>query len=206
MLSSIVISVAGWASNDKFTFIGTAREALMTLAYEVPLLLAILSMIITYETGKPLDIIYFQRALPGIVLNPISFIVFVISIMMITSRFPFEIPEAETEIVFGPFTEYGGILFALSMGSVYVELYSLSLIATMTYLGGWWGPGIMNNVTCIFWTLMKTFILMIVLVLLRAIYPRLRVDQALTFSWKFLFTLGIISVFWSLFLRVYVIS
>ncbi len=188
---SLIVALIGWVASDKFTYIGTVREVLQALSYEVVLILVIISVVIMYGTGSIVDIVLHQRYIPGALVNPLSFILFIICALMATSRFPFEIPEAETEIVFGPFTEYSGSLFALAMFSVYLEIYTYSLLGTCLFLGGWWGPGAeISPMFATGWTYVKTVILSFFMVFLRAAYPRLRIDQVLKLSTKALVLLG----------------
>ena len=188
--TSLVIALIGWAASDKFTYIGTAREVLQALSYEIVLILTVLSMIILYNTGSIYKMVLEQKYIPGAVLNPLAFILFIICALMATSRFPFEIPEAETEIVFGPFTEYSGSLFALAMFGVYLELYTYALLGTCMFLSGWWGPFASYVPCAVAWTYIKTMILCCFMVFLRAAYPRLRIDQVLKLSTKWLVLLG----------------
>ncbi len=199
LYSSIFAIIIGWAVNNKFTYIGSVREALMCTAYEIPIIISVLAMIITYGTANPFEIVN-KQFIPGALMNPIAFITFIIGMAMATSRFPFEIAEYEQDVILGPYTEYSGILFALSMGSSYVKLYSLSLLATLLFFGGWApiypAPNdfIGNYVIAPIWVFIKTLIIMLFMVTLRAFYPVIRLDQTLRLSWKGLFTLSIISL------------
>lgn len=204
ILISIAVIAIGWASSDRFAYIGVVREALMSVSYEIPLIISLTSMIITYGTADLVAIVEKQGfLLPGILLNPLAFLVFFISVIMATSRFPFEIPDAETEIVFGPFTEYSGILFGLAMTICYELLYVYSLLGAVVFLSGWWGPYIppLGDLSYLIWTGVKTYILMMIAVFLRAVYPRYRIDQALRIGWRELLILSLISLFISLAVR-----
>ncbi len=191
--SSALIAIIGWNASDKFTFIGAVREVLQALAYEIVLILVFLSVVLLYKTGSIVKIVQEQEHIPGAILNPVAFVLYVICSLMATSRFPFEVPEAETEIVFGPFTEYSGSLLAISMLGVYAEIYLYALVGTCLFLGGWWGPFAELKPVAIMWTYLKTFILMSFMVFLRAVYPRLRIDQVLKLSTKWLVVLGLLA-------------
>lgn len=187
MLSAVALVGMAWAEADKFTYVGAVREILLTAAYEVPLLLSVLAMVILYQTADPFKVVESQW-LWGIVLNPLAFLAFYISLMMSTTRFPFEIPEAEPEVVLGPYTEYGSTLFILSFGGVYVKVYAGSLLGAVLFLGGW-AP--FNDVFLgALATLAKTALLTLPLLLVRAIYPRYRIDQALRLGWTKLLALS----------------
>ncbi|RLG49270.1 MAG: NADH-quinone oxidoreductase subunit NuoH [Thermoproteota archaeon] len=194
--------ITGWASNNKFSLIGGLREGYLTIAYEIPLFLSALSMAALYGTMDLIEMVEAQSKGPwGIVLNPLAAFTFLILSFMSTSRFPFEIVEAESEIVMGPFTEYSGILYGLTMGASYVKFYILSLLFTIMFLGGWEpvpsflvfspiAPGVI--------LLVKSLLVIIFGVFLRAVYPRYRIDQALRMGWHIILPLSIGAVFLSL--------
>ncbi|MGC8543533.1 MAG: NADH-quinone oxidoreductase subunit NuoH, partial [Vulcanisaeta sp.] len=140
-LFNVGIILIGWASNDRFTYIGTVREALLYTGYEAILILSAISILLIYGTADPFKIVNWQvQNLPGIVVNPLAFLAFLIATLMATSRFPFEIPEADTEIVLGPYTEYSGIIYGLVMTMSYEKLYVLSMLMVLLFLDGWAGP------------------------------------------------------------------
>ncbi|RLG50122.1 MAG: NADH-quinone oxidoreductase subunit NuoH [Thermoproteota archaeon] len=194
--------IIGWASNNKFSLIGGLREGYITMAYEIPLFISALSMAALYGTMDLIEMVESQVGWKwGLLLNPLAAITFLILALMSTSRFPFEIVEAESEIVMGPFTEYSGILYGLTMGASYVKFYVLCLLFSIMFLGGWkpvpsflsWdpiGPALV--------LLLKSLILMVLGVFMRAVYPRYRIDQALKIGWHMILPLSIGSVFLSL--------
>jgi len=194
--------ITGWASNNKFSLIGGLREGYLTMAYEIPLFVSALSMAALYGTMDLIEIVEVQSRGPwGIVLNPLAAFTFLILSFMSTSRFPFEIVEAESEIVMGPFTEYSGILYGLTMGASYVKFYILSLLFSIMFLGGWepvpsflaWSPIAPGLIL-----LVKSVGVIMFGVFLRAVYPRYRIDQALRMGWHVILPLSIGSVFLSL--------
>ncbi len=194
--------ITGWASNDKFSLIGGLREGYLTMAYEIPLFISALSMAALYGTMDLIEIVESQVGWKwGLFLNPIAAITFLILALMSTSRFPFEIVEAESEIVMGPFTEYSGILYGLTMGASYVKFYVLCLLFSIMFLGGWkpvpkflsWSP-IAPGVIL----LLKSLAIMVLGVFMRAVYPRYRIDQALRMGWHIILPMSIGSVFLSL--------
>lgn len=208
----IFVLTMSWASSNKFSFIGGLREGYLMVSYEVSLLLSALSMAVLFASLNFLDIVEKQTRLWGIALNPLAAIVFFLSILVSTSKFPFEIAEADTEIVCGPYTEYSGIIYGLSMGYGYVKTYVLSLMFTLLFLGGWnpivWPPGLSPTLAGYslpsdiffpsFMVLAKTLIVMAFSVFLRAVYPRYRIDQAIKIGWHVLFTLSILSIILSI--------
>jgi NADH-quinone oxidoreductase subunit H len=203
-LFNVGIILIGWASNDRFTYIGTVREALLYTGYEAVLILSAISILLIYGTADPFKIVDWQVAhLPGIIINPLAFLAFVIATLMATSRFPFEIPEADTEIVLGPYTEYSGIIYGLVMTMSYEKLYVLSLLIVLLFLNGWAGPYIppLGALSYAIWFGIKTYIVMMILVFTRAVYGRYRPDQALKMSWSSLLGLAVASLILSLIIK-----
>ncbi len=201
----LTIIAMAWGSNNKFAIQGGVREAYMTIAYESVLFISALSMAILYGTLDFKEMVA-KQAIPGIVLNPFSAIVFFIAMIMSSGKLPFDIVEGEQEIVAGPFTEYSGIAFGLAMGIGYIQLYGFTLAFTTMYLSGW--EPLLEQLYNIFPALggitlfIKAYLLMVFIVFLRSVYGRYRLDHALRIGWKKLFPLAIFSVFFSLILRV----
>ena len=189
LLATPAIVAMAWVEADKFTYIGALREILIEAAYEVPLALSILAMMILYGPD-PVGVVQAQKV-PGILANPLAFFAYFVSAAMATSRFPFEIPDADTEIVFGPYTEYGSSLLLASFGANYVALYSFSLLGALLFLGGW-SPveGPLGALVM----LAKALLLTTVWLFLRAVYPRLRIDQALKLGWGSLLAISVASI------------
>jgi NADH-quinone oxidoreductase subunit H len=138
----IVGLVAGWASNSKYPFLGGLRALHQMVAYEIPLLISGLGVALLAGTLNPVDIVKAQGSIWFILLQPIGALVFFIAILAELERIPFDLPEAETELVNGYLTEYGGMNFGLIQLGVYVKFYALAGLFTTLFLGGWYGPPI----------------------------------------------------------------
>jgi NADH:ubiquinone oxidoreductase subunit H len=196
-LAPIFVLILGWASDNKFSFIGSLREGYMILGYEIPMFVSILAMAILYDSLNLINVVESQSVLWGVILNPLAAITFFGAILMTTSRFPFDISEAESEIVIGPYTEYSGLFFVLCLGAPYVKLYVLSLFYAEVFLGGWnpliW-PLNANPILPGIAVLVKALVVMGLCVLMRSIYPRYRIDQALRLGWHKLLVLSLISI------------
>ncbi|MEM0017644.1 MAG: NADH-quinone oxidoreductase subunit NuoH [Candidatus Korarchaeum sp.] len=199
-LAPIFTVVMGWASNNKFSLIGGVREGYLVTSYEIPIFLSALSMAILYNSLDLVEIAEAQRGLWGVFLNPIAAINMLLLMYMSTSRFPFEIPEAESEIVAGPYTEYSGIIYGLVMGASYVKLYVLSLVYSILFLGGWNPLPSTDPLVAGAVLFSKAFLLVALGAFLRAVYPRFRIDQAISIGWKIAFPLSLISIIISLLL------
>ncbi len=208
------ILAMSWASSNKFSFIGGLREGYLMMAYEISLFLSVLPMVILFRTLNFIEIVEQQTPLWGIVLNPFAAIAFFITILYSTSKYPYEIAEADTEVVCGPYTEYSGIIYGLSMGYAYIKTYALSLIFALLFLGGW-NPIIWQSNLQPIWfgysipsdmlfpgimVFIKALIVMTISIFLRTTYPRYRIDQAIRIGWHNLFVLSIISIFFSIFI------
>lgn len=201
IITPIYAIALGWASDNKFSFISALREAFLLISYEVPFLLSVVSMIIIYHTY---DFIVAAEAqmhgLPGLILNPIAALTMLIVMIRTTGRFPFDITEADSELVMGMFTEYSALFFGIGMATPYIELYNFSLIFSLLFLGGWWpfpataANPIVGVIIPGLVVVIKAFIVMSALVFLRAVYPRYRLDQAVRSGWSYVLALSLISV------------
>ncbi|MEJ2271883.1 MAG: NADH-quinone oxidoreductase subunit NuoH [Candidatus Bathyarchaeota archaeon] len=201
-LAPLMMILIGWSSNNKYSFIGSLREGYILMSYEIPMFMSILAMAIAYNSLSLIQIVEQQSTLPwGILFNPLAAITFFGTLLMTTARFPFDISEAESEIVVGPYTEYSGIFFVLCLGAPYVRLYVLSLFYAIVFLGGWnpliWPLNtspILSGIMILF----KAAIVMGLTVFMRSIYPRYRLDNALKLGWHKLSVLSVLSVITSL--------
>jgi len=176
------IFLAGYASNSKYSLLGSLRSSAQMISYEMALGLSLVPVFIAVGSFRLVDIVNAQRqwwfCLP---LLP-AFIIYMIAGIAETNRAPFDLPEADTELVAGYHTEYGGFKFALFFMAEYINMVIVSSVATVTFLGGWWGPfGILPGV---WWFLLKVVALLFVYVWLRATLPRLRYDRLMQFGWK----------------------
>jgi NADH-quinone oxidoreductase subunit H len=201
-LVSIIILVMGWSSSNKFALIGAGREVISSVAGEVLLLLSILAAATMYGT---LDInVAVNRQLEtgiiGLVSNPLAALLFFIAAALITDRIPFDLVLGEQEIVNGPYTEYTGFLYVLSMALDYAKLYTLSLLFTDLFLGGW--APFTGEFTGLITTFVKAVIVMIVAVFMRAVYGRMRVDKMASLFWRKLIPLAFIALVISAAVRV----
>ncbi len=185
----------GWSANNRFAYIGLIRESFMYVAYEIPLIISVVAMIVLYQTGDAVVVVE-RQDLPGILLNPLAFITFLIATVMATGRLPFDIAEADQEIAFGPFVEYSGIMFGLVMVLAYEKLYLLSLLMVLLFFGGWKGVEIamLGDLSAVVVLLLKALIVMCAIVITRAVYARYRIDQALRIGWGFLMCLAFASL------------
>lgn len=186
-LSVLAILMAGWSSNNKYSLLGAIRSVAQNIAYEIPLLITAMSIILMAGSFKPTDIVAQQSFLWNIILQPLAFLLFIICGTAETNRAPFDIPEAESELVAGFHTEYSGMRFAIFFLAEYTNMFLVSAVATILFLGGWHGPVLPPVV----WFLLKVYAMIFLMMWFRWTFPRLRFDQLITFAWKILIPLSL---------------
>jgi NADH-quinone oxidoreductase subunit H len=178
------IFMAGWGSNNKYSLLGGMRSAAQIISYELPLILSII-VVAMHAGSLSMQKIVAAQSGYWYVLYPnmlVAFVVYMIAATAEVNRVPFDIPEAESELVAGFHTEYSGMKFAMFFIGEYTNVFVVSAIATTLFLGGWHGPVLPPAV----WFLIKTYGIISVLMWVRWTFPRLRVDQLMGFAWKVL--------------------
>lgn len=190
----VVISLlmAGWGSNNKYALLGGMRSAAQIVSYEVPLTLSILGVIMIVQSLSMVDIVMAQAKVYNwfIFRQPLGFLIYLIAATAETNRAPFDIPEAEQELVAGFNIEYSGMKFAMFFLAEFLNLFLVSAIAATLFLGGWQGPILPSWV----WFIGKTMFLVFVIIWFKWTYPRLRVDQLMEFCWKVLLPLAFLNL------------
>jgi len=192
------IIMGGWASNNKYSLYGAMRSVAQLISYEVPVVLALISVALYAGSLSLVDIVQAQsRTLAILPLFP-AFLIFLIGGVAETNRSPFDIPEAESELVGGFHTEYSGMKFALFFLAEYINVFVVSALTAVCFLGGWKGPMFLGEkyllLTSVFWFALKTSIFIFLFIWIRGTFPRLRVDQLMHFAWKFLLPFAVIQV------------
>lgn len=189
-LSVLSILFAGWGSNNKYALIGSIRSVAQNVAYEIPMLLSLLPVIMMTSSLSLKDIVEAQKNSWFVFWQPLAFLIYFIAGVAETNRTPFDLPEAESELVGGYHTEYSGMRFALFFLAEYTNIFIVSAIAATFFLGGYEGPFLPGIV----WFLIKSYLLVFVIIWLRWTFPRVRFDQLLNFSWKVLIPLTLINL------------
>ncbi len=187
----LVVMLAGWASNSKYSLLGSLRALHQMVAYEIPMILSVVGVVVLAGSLDLVKIVYAQSAVWFILFQPLGAIVFFICVLAELERIPFDLPEADTELVAGWTTEYGGMNFGVFQLATYIKFYSLAGIFTTFFLGGWFGPG---PVPGPFWFLVKTFLVMLAMMLPRAVLPRVRIDVLLRGGWTKLMIMAFLNV------------
>lgn len=188
----MVTLLAGWASNNKFSFVGAIRALYQMISYEIPLILSVLGAVIITHSLSLTTIAESQTKIWFIVPLILGAIVFYITSMAELERVPFDLPEADSELVAGWMTEYTSMLFGVLNLAVYIKLYALSSLFTLIFLGGWLGPA---GVPDFVWFLIKTVIVLTIFIIPRGFNPRVRIDQLIDTGWVWLIGLAFVNVF-----------
>ncbi len=185
-ITVLAILMAGWSSNNKYSVLGAIRTVAQNVAYEIPLLITLMSVILMVGSLSLVDIVNAQSNYWFIVIQPVAFILYITCATAETNRAPFDLPEAESELVAGFHTEYTGMRFALFFLAEYTNMFIAAAIATVFFLGGWRGPFLPG----IAWFLIKVYFIIFLLMWFRWTFPRVRFDQLITFAWKILIPLA----------------
>jgi len=191
-IGALGIILAGWSSNNKYSLIGGFRAVAQVVSYEVPMILALLIPVLLGQTMGVNSLVYAQN-IWFIFLSPIAAMIFFISCLAETGRAPFDLLEAESELVAGYQTEYSGLKFGMFYVGEFLHAFTISALMATLFLGGWRGPWAEQvPILGVFWFFIKAFIVYFFVVLIRISMPRLRIDQMLNFNWKFLTPLALV--------------
>jgi NADH-quinone oxidoreductase subunit H len=193
------IALAGWSSNNKYSLMGGLRSSAQMISYELSLGLSLVGVIMMSGTLDIYAIVEQQSGWFGLNWNllyqPVGFIVYLISAIAETNRVPFDLPEAETELVAGFHTEYSSIKFLLFFNAEYINMITVSVLATSLFLGGWNGPGVAQiPVLGVFYFVGKVLFFLFLYIWLRGTLPRFRFDQLMDFGWKVLVPIAILNI------------
>ena len=214
-LNTLAIFMAGWASRNKYSLLGGMRAIAQMVSYEIPLVLSAVVVVMMVGSLNAVEIANAQAGWDWFVFTPwglAAFVIFFIASLAETNRSPFDLPEAESEIIAGYFTEYSGFKFALFFLGEYIAMFAISGLAVTLFLGGGSGPGVAMNLVdqglaterwvtlsafpglAVIWFRVKIFAIIAVMIWLRGTLPRLRVDQLMGFAWKFMLPLSILNI------------
>jgi len=184
------ILMAGWGSNNKYALLGGLRSAAQMVSYEIPMGLALITVALLAGSLSTVSIVNAQAGLWYVVSQPIAFLIFLTAATAEVNRVPFDLVEAESELVAGYFSEYSGMRFALFQLGEYGEMFAMAAMAVTLFLGGWRGPWLPPVV----WFVVKLYALIFVFMWVRWTYPRFRIDQLLGFSWKVLIPVALLNL------------
>jgi NADH-quinone oxidoreductase subunit H len=193
------IALAGWSSNNKYSLMGGLRSSAQMISYELALGLSLIGVILLSGTLDLYKIVEQQSGWFGMQWNifyqPLGFILYLIAAIAETNRVPFDLPEAETELVAGFHTEYSSIKFLLFFNAEYINMITVSMLATTLFLGGWNGPGVAQfPLLGVLYFFAKILFFLFLYIWLRGTLPRFRFDQLMNFGWKFLMPVAILNI------------
>jgi NADH-quinone oxidoreductase subunit H len=193
------VALAGWSSNNKYSLLGGLRASAQMISYEVSLGLALVGVLIIAGSLSLRDIVEAQRHLHwNIFFQPVAFFIYLISAYAETNRTPFDLPEAESELVAGYHTEYSAMKFAMFFMAEYANMVTVACLATLMFFGGWlgpvFGPPILQMILPVVWFCLKVFFFMFLYVWVRWTLPRFRYDQLMAFGWKVLLPLAVANI------------
>lgn len=191
-LGTLAIMMGGWSSNNKYALLGAFRTAAQLLSYEVPLLMALLIPVMLAGSMSLVDIVEAQRDAWFVLAAPVAALLFFVTSVAEVGRAPFDLMEAESEIVAGFHVEYGGMTFGMFFLGEFMHAFTISALTVVLFFGGWYGPfSEQLPILGIIYFLGKTFLMYFVVVWLRSTLPRIRVDHMMAFNWKFLVPLSL---------------
>ncbi|MBI5740948.1 MAG: NADH-quinone oxidoreductase subunit NuoH [Nitrospirae bacterium] len=190
------IILAGWASNSKYSFLGGLRSSAQVISYEISMGLSLVGVMMLAGSANLSDIVRAQSGHWFLWSQPVACLIFVLSAIAETNRAPFDLPEAESELVAGYFTEYSGMRFGLFFMAEYAGMFIMSALGSICFLGGWNGPdfGIFANVPKVIWLLLKVYGCIFFYFWIRATLPRYRYDQLMNLGWKLFIPLALANV------------
>jgi NADH-quinone oxidoreductase subunit H len=184
------VLIAGWSSNNKYSLLGGLRSSAQMISYELSLGLSLIGVLMFTQSLSLVDIVNAQSKYWFVFLQPVGFIVYAISAIAEVNRCPFDLPEAETELVAGFHTEYSSMKFALFFMAEYANIITVSAIAVTFFFGGWRGPFLPP----IAWFMIKLALCIFFFIWLRSTYPRFRYDQLMKFGWKVLLPVALANI------------
>ncbi|MCC6796936.1 MAG: NADH-quinone oxidoreductase subunit NuoH [Candidatus Hydrogenedentes bacterium] len=184
------VALAGWASNNKYALLGALRASAQMLAYEVFMGLSLMGVVAITGSFSMQAIVKAQENIWFIVLQPIGFVIFMIAGIAETHRIPFDLPEAESELVAGFHSEYSGMKFGMFFVGEYIGITLISALLVTLFMGGWHGPFLPP----VLWFFIKVFFFICGFILLRASLPRMRYDQLMAFGWKLMLPLSLLNL------------
>jgi NADH-quinone oxidoreductase subunit H len=188
-LGTIAILMAGWSSNNKYSLLGAFRVVAQLISYEIPMLLSIVAVVLLTGSMSMVQIVR-QQSVPHLVTIPMVFLVYMLAAFAELYRAPFDMIEADSELVAGFFTEYSGMKFVMFFMSEYFNLFAMSAVITTLFLGGWRGPILPGYV----WFFVKCGAVIFIFWWVRSMIPRIRIDHLLNLAWKFLVPLALVNL------------
>ncbi len=199
VLSVMGLVMAGWSSANKYAMLGGLRAAGQLISYEIPFIMAILGVAMLAQSLNIIEVVDDQITVPYIFIQPLGLFIFFIAGLAELGRTPFDIHHAESEVVGGPFVEYSGAHWAVFFLAEYINTFTIAALTVLLFLGGWRWPtmpleGVLHSFLSMGWFLVKAYAVVLLIFWIRGTYPRLRIDQLMSFGWKMLVPLSFINI------------
>jgi len=189
-ITTLALLMAGWGSGNKYSLLGGMRAVAQKISYSIPLALSFMAVVLLSGSLSLVRISEAQAAYPFVLAQPLGFLIALVCAVAEVNRAPFDLPEAESELVAGYHIEYSGVGFAMFFLAEYINMFTVSAMLSTMFLGSWQGPILPPYI----WFLIKVYALLFLMFWLRGTFPRLRVDQLMNFCWKFLLPLALVNV------------
>jgi NADH-quinone oxidoreductase subunit H len=196
-LAVYVIVLAGWSSNNKYSLMGALRSSAQMISYELSMGLAIVAVVLATGSLSTVKIVNAQAGLWYALTQPVAFLIFLVAMLAETNRAPFDLPEAEAELVAGYHIEYSSMKFAIFFMGEYMNMMTISAVCATLFLGGWHGPAlpfVPMELLGIVWFVLKVAVLIFFFLWVRWTFPRLRYDQLMGFGWKVMLPIALANV------------
>ncbi len=194
-VGAIKVMIGGWSSNNKYALLGAFRTIALIVSYEVPMILALLIPVLMAGSMGMQDITRAQGGMWFIVVSPLAAIIFFVANLAETGRSPFDLLEAESELIAGYNIEYSGFKFGMFMAGEFMHVFTVAVLTAVLFLGGWWGPFVDQVPALGFvWLGLKTAVVYLFMLLIRNTVPRFRIDQVMNINWKFMVPLSILLI------------
>ena len=188
------ISLGGWSSGSKYPLIGSVRSTAQMISYELAMTMSVIGVLILAGTTSLSGIVHAQERLWFIIPQFVGFLIYIVTAVAETNRTPFDLVEAESELVAGFHTEYSGLRFGLFFIAEYLNMITVACVATLLFLGGWAAPFGLTFIPGIIWFVLKAGLFIFLYIWLRGTFPRLRYDRLMAFGWKVLLPLAVVNL------------
>ncbi|MEK7872202.1 MAG: NADH-quinone oxidoreductase subunit NuoH [Nitrospirota bacterium] len=189
------VILGGWASNSKYALLGGLRAGAQMVSYELALGLSIIGVLLLSQSLSMVQIVEAQNRIWFVLLQPVAFVIYIICAVAETNRLPFDMPEAESELVAGFFTEYSGMRFSFFFLAEYANMILVSCVATILFLGGWHAPfKFLEFIPPTIWFIIKVYSILFFFIWIRGTLPRVRYDQLMKFGWKVMIPLSLANI------------
>ena len=193
VLGILGLVLAGWGSANKYGRLGGLRAAAQLISYEIPIIMVAVSVAMLAGSLNVREIVAGQSDYPYLAVQPLGLVIFFIAGLAEVGRTPFDIYLAESELVGGPFVEYSGAHWSVFFLAEYINTFAVAALVTLLFLGGWSGPGLSGHWEIV-WFLAKTYAVILVIFWVRGTFPRLRIDQLMSFAWKVMVPLSFLTI------------